>query len=131
MPSRAGAAQTPRQHRGRRNYHAGLAAEASVERYYTQRGWSLVDCRWRGANAEIDLIFESAGAFAFVEVKAGKTHDVAARRIGWAQLHRIMRAAELFIAQKVPGPCPDMRVDVALVDAHGQVRVLENVSMAA
>ncbi len=131
MPAGGREAQTPRQHRGRTAYQSGLAAEASAERHYTGLGWTLADSRWRGANAEIDLIFTRDGSFLFVEVKSGRTHDLAAGHVGWDQLHRVIRAGELYAAQKAPGILAEMRFDVALIDSQGMVQVIENVSMTA
>ncbi|QPM88870.1 YraN family protein [Pseudooceanicola algae] len=117
--------------KGRIAYSRGLAAEFSVERHYNALGCTTSAKRWRGAGAEIDLIFREGDRLVFVEVKAGPTFDAAAQRVAWPQIHRIMRAAEAYAGKEMSGEMPEMRIDVALVDVTGAVEVLENVSMAA
>jgi putative endonuclease len=124
---------TAQSHRGKRAYLSGLAAEDIVERHYIALGCRVETRRWRGAGAEIDLIFRDGDRLLFVEVKAGATFDDAAQRIGWPQIHRIMKAAEVFAAQhalSATDPLPEMRIDAALVDGQGMVQIIENVSMA-
>ncbi|MBR9819950.1 MAG: hypothetical protein GYB51_02990 [Rhodobacteraceae bacterium] len=122
--------RNPRVDRGRCAYLSGLAAEETVVRHYDRLGAEVMHCRFRGAGAEIDLIFREGATLVFVEVKAAPTFDQAAHRVRWSQLHRIMRAAEAYAAQQGGLP-PPMRIDVALVDGQGMVQILENVSMAA
>lgn len=126
--------RNPRIDRGQRAYLTGLCGEHSVIRHYEDLGAQLLCQRWRGAGAEIDLIFRDGARLLFVEVKAGRTFDSAAQRVAWSQLHRIMRAAEAYAGNHAlddAGFLPEMRIDVALVDGQGMVQILENVSMAA
>lgn len=122
--------RNPRIDRGHQAYLRGLSAEDCALRHYRDLGARLAAARWRGAGAEIDLILREGSRLVFVEVKAGKTFDHAAQRVNWAQLHRIMRAAEVYAGHQ-GDPFVEMRVDVALVDGQGVVQILENVSMAA
>lgn len=122
--------RNPRVERGRVAYLTGLSAEDSVVRHYQASGARHDRRRWRGAGAEIDLIFREGDRLVFVEVKAGRTFDQAAQRVHWSQLHRIMRAAAAYAAQHGDPFC-EIRIDVALVDGQGAVQRLENVSMAA
>ena len=114
-----------RQRRGRLNYHAGLAAEAAVERYLTGQGLRCLDRRWRGPGGEIDLIFRQGDCLVFVEVKAGRSHEEAASRIGQRQADRIAASALAYL-DRLPAGASEMRLDVALVDGQGRVSVLEN-----
>ena len=74
---------------GRSAYEGGLAAEDCALRDYVSRGYKLLARRWRGQGGEIDLIFESAEAYVFVEVKKAATHDIASTRLSQKQLWRI------------------------------------------
>ncbi|KAA2314177.1 hypothetical protein DL237_04520 [Pseudooceanicola sediminis] len=134
MPASAGQGSSARALRGKRAYLSGLAAEEIVERHYLALGCKIETRRWRGAGAEIDLVFRDAqNRLLFVEVKAAATFDEAAQRIGWPQIRRIMTAGEVYAAhhaQPVAGCEGEMRIDAALVDGQGMVQIIENVSMA-
>lgn len=115
-----------RQRRGQVAYLSGLAAEASVEREYTRRGFRCLARRWRGPGGEIDLVFRDDDRIVFVEVKAGPTHDAAAERVSRRQADRIALSAQTYLDRLPCGGLTDMRIDVALVDRTGRVSVLEN-----
>lgn len=113
------------------NYHAGRVAEGSVAQSYSRRGLRLAAQRWRGRGGEIDLIFRDGDAVVFVEVKKSRTHDEAARRVRPRQIERIFNTASEFVAGEPNGQMTEMRFDVALVDSHGAIKVVENALMAA
>ncbi|MCG6883473.1 MAG: YraN family protein [Silicimonas sp.] len=110
-------------------YHDGLAAEDSVAHDYRSRGYNPVAQRWRGRCGEIDLIFERAGEYVFVEVKKARTLDIAASRLTPRQLGRIARSAEDYIGSVAPDPLTPMRLDLAMVDQSGKVAILENLML--
>ncbi len=113
------------------NYHAGLAAEGSVERHLMDRGLSLVARRWRGKAGEIDLVMREGAVTVFVEVKRAATHALAATRLSTRQAMRIMRAGEEFVGRTTGSISADMRFDLALVDGAGQVQMIPNALWAA
>lgn len=117
-----------KKYRGQLAYLAGLAAEDQVVTQYLRAGYVLQEARWRGKSGEIDLILreQAAGGFVFVEVKKSKSFDSALARLHSAQVHRIMKAAEEYLGVCGAGLLCDMRFDVALVDATGQIEILEN-----
>jgi putative endonuclease len=115
-----------RQIRGKTSYLSGLAAEGTVERHYTRGGLSLLARRWRGAQAEIDLVFADGAAVVFVEVKKSTSFEKALLSLGQAQRRRIMQAATEFLAQTVSGQLTDMRFDLAMVNDIGALDILEN-----
>lgn len=118
-----------RRMRGALAYQSGLCAEDTVCADYIARGYVLCDRRWRGRAGEIDLIFEKAGAYFFVEVKASKTHGQAAQSLTARQLARICASAEDYISKTPAGYLTDMQIDVALVDAVGRLDILENATI--
>lgn len=126
-----GAAPDVRERRGRSNYLKGLSAEEVVCLYYEALGCQLSSRRWRGAGAEVDLIFRDGDLLIFVEVKAARSFDAAAQRVGWPQVRRIMRAAETYAGIGGETEHTELRIDMALVDSIGAVKVVENLSMAA
>lgn len=114
-----------RRRRGRRNYDAGLMAEESVARTYEAMGLRLADRRWRGAGGEIDLVLEAPDTVVFVEVKQSRSFDSAAEAITPRQVARILAAASEYVGRYPTALSTPMRFDLALVNAQGEVRVLE------
>lgn len=111
---------------GSTNYHAGFAAEETVARNYTIRGLSVARKRWRGRSGEIDLIARDERGLVFIEVKKSKSFASAAARVSRRQMQRIYRSASEFLAGEPMGQNTDVRFDVALVNAAGEVQILEN-----
>lgn len=112
--------------KGQTAYYAGMAAEDAVARFYAQSGMPEVRRRWRGKGGEIDLIFSDGDGLIFVEVKKSKSFDQAAQRVTGRQMARICCAAEEFLGSQPKGALTDVRFDIALVDKHGAVKVIEN-----
>ncbi len=112
--------------RGQMAYLSGLAAEESVLRHYVSKGLAHVASRWRGQRAEIDLILREDETFVFVEVKKSRSFDDALLSLGHAQRQRIMTAAAAFLDSIAVTGLTDMRFDLALVNASGQMQILEN-----
>ncbi|MDZ7905716.1 MAG: YraN family protein [Cypionkella sp.] len=111
---------------GATSYHAGLAAEEQVSRLYQRDGKTLVAQRWRGKGGEIDLIMRDGAQVIFIEVKQSRTHDLAAQHLGPRQIARIYAAAAEFVEGEPLGQLTDVRLDAALVDAMGQIEILQN-----
>lgn len=109
-----------------RNYQAGLAAEDSVLRQYLEAGYALLARRYRGKYGEIDLVLQHGSDVIFVEVKKSRSFEAAALRLGACQIDRIFQTASEFLGTQPQGQMTPTRFDVALVNAHGEVSVLEN-----
>ncbi|MHC0052418.1 YraN family protein [Actibacterium sp. D379-3] len=108
------------------SYHAGRVAEDSVAHDYQRRGLAIAGRRWRGVGGEIDLIARDGDGLIFIEVKKSRSFASAAARVSRRQMGRIMTAASEFVAGEPRGQLTDMRFDVALVNGHGQIEILEN-----
>ena len=115
-----------REGRGRMSYLAGLAAEDAVAADYRARGYVLLEARWRGKRGEIDLIFADGDGVVLVEVKKSSSFEAAMSHITPAQVRRLYATAEEYVGTRPTGNLTDIRFDVALMDQHGQVSVLEN-----
>ncbi|WP_370284448.1 YraN family protein [Pseudooceanicola nanhaiensis] len=115
-----------RRSRGRMAHLGGAAAEDRVALEYERRGYALAARRWRGRSGEIDLVFRHGDAVIFVEVKAARDFDAALCSLGQRQIGRICRAAEEFVGGEPCGSLTEMRFDIGLVDARGDLRILEN-----
>lgn len=111
---------------GTTGYHAGLAAEACIAADYERRGYPVECRRWRGSAGEIDLIARDGDGLIFVEVKKSRSFARAAERLTRAQMRRLCASAEEYACGTARGSLTEIRFDVALVDAQGAVRVIEN-----
>lgn len=108
-------------------YHSGVAAEHSVARSYEDRGYRVRERRWRGQGGEIDLILESETGLVFVEVKKSRSFARAIEQLSQRQLNRICMAANEYVGNEPNQMDTEMRFDLALVDSHGVVEVVENI----
>jgi putative endonuclease len=103
-------------------YARGVAAEGAACAALEREGWVVLGRRLRGAAGEIDLVAEKAGLLAIIEVKARPTLSDAAFALGKRQQARLLRAAEVLLAEHPDWGSAGVRFDVMLVDANGQVR---------
>lgn len=111
---------------GRRADQAGRSAEICVTREYAQQGYATRETRWRGQGGEIDLIFGRDGVVVFTEVKKARSFDAAIASLRPAQIRRIRDAAAEYLAQTPEGQLSEVRFDLAVMDAAGEVRIIEN-----
>lgn len=115
-----------RHHRGKMNNLAGLAAEARIAQDYERRGFPVAQRRWRGKSGEIDLILRDGNGLIFVEVKQSRDMARAAQSLSRPQMRRIYASAEEFLSFEPRGTLTDVRFDVALLDAAGDMQIIEN-----
>ncbi len=108
------------------SYHAGLAAEDQVARFYERTGHTIAARRWRGPGGEIDLIARVGATIVFIEVKCAETLGLAAERLQQRQMDRIYASASAFLSSEPDGQDSDVRLDLALVDADGRIEIIEN-----
>lgn len=123
---RDGAPLQARRDRGRVAHLSGHAAEMQIASDYVRRGFALAHTRWRGKGGEIDLIVRDGDGFIFVEVKKARDFDRAAQSLSARQMQRIYTCAEEFLVSAPKGSLTQVRFDVALLDAQGQIRIIEN-----
>ncbi len=111
---------------GMTSYLAGEAAEYAVGAEYERRGYSITARRWRGSRGELDIVARDGDALVFVEVKKARDFARAAERLTRPQIRRIWGAAQEFMAGEPKGLLTDVRFDVALVNARGEMQIIEN-----
>ena len=116
---------------GSTGYYAGLAAEDTVALDYQRRNHDVAARRWRGQSGEIDLVARDGDTVVFIEVKKSRDFARAAMRLGRRQMDRICGAASEFLAGEPNGQLTDVRFDLAMVNAMGAVKVIENAFMEA
>ena len=115
-----------RAQKGSMSYHAGLAAEGRIAQDYARRGFALARQRWRGKSGEIDLIVRDGDGLIFVEVKQSRDFERAALALGAVQMRRLYRSAEEYLGTQPNGSLTEVRFDVALVNGHGEMKIIEN-----
>ncbi len=111
-------------------YHAGLVAEEIVARHYEAHCQPVSQRRWRGKAGEVDLIARNGAQVVFIEVKKSRDFATAAHRLGPKQIKRLMAAGSEYIGTQPNGLLTDVRFDLALVNAQGEVQVIENALFA-
>ena len=109
---------------GTASYLKGIAAEDTVARAYQRCGFDVVARRWKTREGEVDLVARHADKYYFVEVKCSRTFERAAEQITPRQQQRIQQAALGYLAERAKTLDVDCRFDAAMVNEHGQVRVL-------
>jgi putative endonuclease len=100
----------------------GRAAEARIAARLAAEGWTILGQRIRTPAGEIDLVAESGGLLAFIEVKARDTLLDAAHALGRRQQRRLIAAAEIWLGENPGHGTAGVRFDVLLVDAAGGTR---------
>jgi len=92
----------------------GASGEARVARWYSTRGYRVVDRNWRCRTGEIDLVLERPGELVFCEVKTRSSHRFGApvEAVTTRKARRIRQLATRWLAQH-PGGGRRLRFDVA------------------
>jgi putative endonuclease len=108
----------------------GEEGERIAEAWLSQRGWRILDRRFRSGHRDLDLVAERAGVVAFVEVKArrGKSFGHPVEAVNWRKQRELARSAAVWIA-RFGGEKQLFRFDVigVLMDESGtRVRHVEN-----
>lgn len=111
-----------RRRRGRKAAARGVGAEARAAEALEAAGWTVRARRMRTAAGEIDIVAEKEGILAFIEVKARPGLAEAAAALSARQRDRLLRAAEIVLAQYPEWGKQGARFDVIVVDNAGAVR---------
>jgi putative endonuclease len=79
----------------------GEAGERVAEARLTQRGWRILDRRFRNGHRDLDLVAEREGLVAFVEVKArtGREFGQPVEAVNWRKQRELARSASVWIAR--------------------------------
>lgn len=113
--------------RRRRAFQTGLEAEEYVARHLCERGFSLLDRRFKTEYGEIDLVMRRGDLVVFLEVKARASVAEGARSISPRAQRRIARSAGMWIADRadILGAQTDFRFDVAIVTPDNSIALIE------
>jgi putative endonuclease len=77
----------------------GKLGERIAERWLRQRGWYVVERRFRNGRRDIDLVVRREGTVAFVEVKARKGDEFGGpvEAVHWRKQRELRRSAQVWI----------------------------------
>jgi putative endonuclease len=108
----------------------GVEGERLAEAWLVQRGWRILDRRFRSGHRDLDLVAERSGIVAFVEVKArrGRNFGDPVEAVNWRKQRELTRSAGVWIA-RFGGEKQLFRFDVVgvLMDESGvRIRHVEN-----
>ena len=96
-------------------FQTGLSAESRACLYLIAKGYRILARRFKTPHGEIDIVARRRTLLAFVEVKARATLDKAAYSVTPQQQHRIVNAAQVWLAAHDEHANFDMRFDVVLI----------------
>ena len=79
----------------------GELGERIAERWLRERGWKIVQRRFRSGHRDIDLVVEQNGLVAFVEVKArqGELFGDPVAAVNWRKQKELGRSARVWVAR--------------------------------
>lgn len=108
--------------RGRRAQADGIAAEDRACAALLADGFHIHARRLRTEAGELDIVAERDGLLAIVEVKRRPTLAEAAGAVTARQRARLLAAAEIALAGHPHWGRAGVRLDVIVVDDHGNAR---------
>jgi putative endonuclease len=103
----------------------GELGERIAERWLRQRGWRIVQRRFRSGHRDIDLVVEREGVVAFVEVKArrGTEYGGPLAAVDWRKQRELSRSARVWV-DRHGRPFDAYRFDViGVLVAESRVRI--------
>lgn len=116
-----------RRNRGSAAYQSGLAAEEAVCQKLRSDGWSILLQRARTRRGEIDIVAQYGAVICFVEVKQRQTLRGAAECLSATQSRRLYKAAECLLQSHPHWQYDELRFDLFMLDATGQMERLEDI----
>src|SRR3954469_10545381 len=109
----------------------GELGERIAERWLRERGWRVMQRRFRSGHRDIDLVVERDGMVAFVEVKARKGNQFGdpVEAVNWQKQREIARSAKVWI-DRHGNPFDSYRFDVVGVLVDGERVLVRHVPAA-
>ena len=104
----------------------GARGERLAARWYSERGYRIIDRNWRCRHGELDLVVSTGDTVVFSEVKARANHAFGspAEAVTPAKQRRVRQLAAAWIRQADARPA-HVRFDVVSV-VGGTVEVIES-----
>ena len=110
------------------SYAKGLAGESKAAKHYEKLGFRVLGRRVKTLAGEIDLILydPTKRSLVFCEVKMRQDLTSAAYALAPAQQKRLLRAADVWVADKQEYKGFKMQFDAFLINGKGETRRIEN-----
>jgi putative endonuclease len=105
---------------GRAAFHRGHGRERRAVWWLRLKGYRILAINWRSPVGEIDLVARRGACLAVIEVKQRADTDTATGALAPAQMRRLARAAELFLAQHPSCGGLSVRFDLIVFGALGR-----------
>jgi putative endonuclease len=104
-------------------YIVGLNAEALAKNFLEQKGYKIINQRYRAASGEIDLIATQESLLTFVEVRYRKKNRNAIESITLLKKQRLTSTAQHFLANNTDliKKYPFIRFDVVLLSKDSSI----------
>ncbi len=105
----------------------GRKGEDIAIKYYTKKGYKLLDRNVYFRAGEIDLIFKKNNLIVFVEVKKRKKGEVllGVLSVDRRKINRIIKFAKIYLERRNLYEKCDVRFDVVIIEEE-QIRVFED-----
>jgi putative endonuclease len=107
-------------------FRLGLSAESRAAMLLVAKGYRIAARRWKTPFGEIDIVARRRHGLVFVEVKAREHIDDAAEAVSDRTKHRIIAAAEFWLARHPDQAQCEIRFDVILVAPGKMPRHIAN-----
>lgn len=105
---------------GRAAFKRGHGLERRAAWWLRLKGYRILAINWRSPAGEVDLIARRGGWLAIVEVKQRVDSETATWSLAPAQLRRLARAAEAFLAQHADLAALTVRFDLIAFGRFGR-----------
>jgi putative endonuclease len=119
MPTDSRTKRARRAASGRAAFRRGHGRERRAAWWLRLKGYRILAINWRSPVGEIDLIARRGACLAIIEVKQRADTDAATSSLAPAQMKRLARAAELFMAQRTDCAQLSLRFDLVAFGALG------------
>jgi putative endonuclease len=101
-------------------FQRGISAESRAALLLIAKAYRILARRWKTPFGEIDIVARRRGVVVFVEVKARASIDEAVEAVTDRTKHRVIAAAELWLARHPQHANGGVRFDVIVV-APGKI----------
>lgn len=99
-------------------HERGSLGESIAEKYLRDKGYKIIERRYRIRGGEIDLVAIDKGAVVFVEVKTRTSEEYGApeEAVGTTKQKRLLRAVARYLAAHKEFEKMNRRIDVVAID---------------
>ncbi len=108
----------------------GDFGEQAAAAHLIRRGYTLLECKWRGSGGEIDLVMREGAELVFVEVRTRRgVAGLAEESVGPAKQTRLIALAYTYLEAVALPEDTAWRIDVVAIDVDraGRIARLEHI----